>query len=525
MTQNCYTWSMTLPSQIHVFSRNGTYYFRRRIPKDLLNQYYPAKQIIFSLRTKDRREADKLARIKSVQLDQEFQHKRDTFEHAKNVLLPYPQKEITENDIESICKLWVSDVLEVDEEHRMEGISDEEFQFFNKNLKNSSEEERYNFARGYTKHIEADMLGFCVEKGYIISKNSPIYKKLAYKFLQAEVETIQKRLARDRGEIIETSKISTSNTQHNNLTLYQVFSKWKLEAKPKHKTTAEWELVINRFNELHGTLSLYRITKAHIVAFKDNRLMVGNASATVTKQLGALSSLLQYSVDNDFIKTNVAAGVKVAKSKVEKKSRLPYQIKDLNKIFSCPIYTDNHRPLGGGKEASYWLPLLALYTGARLEELGQLQKDDIQQLNKIWYIRISDEAEGTSLKTYSSRRNMPIHPKLLKLGFLEYIKQQQDKIFPALKPDSHKSLTGNFSKWWGRYARDTIGITDKRKVFHSFRHTFKDACRNSGIHQEIHDTFTGHTGNNVGSAYGTGASLKQLARQIKELKYEGLIIG
>ena len=51
------------------------------------------------------------------------------------------------------------------------------------------------------------------------------------------------------------------------------------------------------------------------------------------------------------------------------------------------------------EEAAYWLPLLALYTGARLEELGQLRKKDIKESNGIWYINITDEAEGASLKT------------------------------------------------------------------------------------------------------------------------------
>ena len=64
-----------MASQIHVFNRSGTYYFRRRVPKDLLS-LYPSSQIIFSLKTKDRKEADRLARIESVRLDQEFEQKR-----------------------------------------------------------------------------------------------------------------------------------------------------------------------------------------------------------------------------------------------------------------------------------------------------------------------------------------------------------------------------------------------------------------------------------------------------------------
>ena len=106
---NCYTWSMALPSQIHLFNCNGTYYFRRHIPKDLLS-FYPSQQIIFSLKTKERRETDRLVRIESVKLDQEFQHQRST--------LPDKSMEgIPDEDIERICKLWITNVLEEDEEY------------------------------------------------------------------------------------------------------------------------------------------------------------------------------------------------------------------------------------------------------------------------------------------------------------------------------------------------------------------------------------------------------------------------
>lgn len=66
-----------MASQTHVFNRSGTYYFRRRVPKDLLS-FYPSSQIVFSLKTKDRKEADRLARIESVKLDKEFQCKGTT---------------------------------------------------------------------------------------------------------------------------------------------------------------------------------------------------------------------------------------------------------------------------------------------------------------------------------------------------------------------------------------------------------------------------------------------------------------
>lgn len=508
---------MDLPSQIHVFNRNGTYYFRRRVPKDLLS-LYPSSQIIFSLKTKDRREADRLARQESVRLDQEFHLKRTHLE-------AHSQGELSEADIEHICKLWIASVLEEDEEVRMEGLSDREYRKWAETLNIVDAGERHGLARGDTSLIEWEMEDFCESHGYRVVKDTPAYKKLAYAFLRANAEATRMQQARHRGEIVDTPKVPVINPQSHSATLSKIFDKWRLEANPKPKTLAEWELVISRFNALHGVLKIDQITKAHIVAYKDARLRGGNAPATVTKQLGALSSLLQYSVDNDLLRTNVAAGVRVARSKVEKKARLPYEIEDLRKIFSCPIYTKGERPQGGAGEGAYWLPLLALYTGGRLEELGQLRRKDIKQVDNVWCINITDEAEGTSVKTHSSRRVVPIHPVLLRLGFVEYSHQQREKVFPALKIDSHKSLTGNFSKWWGRYARKVIGIEDERKVFHSFRHSFKDACRNSGIHQEFHDAFTGHAGGNVGSTYGSGPSPRRLAEEMAKLAYEGLKIG
>jgi hypothetical protein len=50
--------------------------------------------------------------------------------------------------------------------------------------------------------------------------------------------------------------------------------------------------------------------------------------------------------------------------------------------------------------------------------------------------------------------------------------------------------------------RNKVKIIDTRKVFHSFRHTFKDACRAVGIEEAVHDALTGHTGNSISRKYG-----------------------
>jgi integrase len=167
----------------------------------------------------------------------------------------------------------------------------------------------------------------------------------------------------------------------------------------------------------------------------------------------------------------------------------------------------------------YWLTVLAMYTGARLEELGQSDIADIKNQNGIIYLDIHNNGEDRSLKTHSSKRFVPLHADLLELGFMDYVKSLDGtKLFPNLKPNVNGSLTATFSKWYNKYARRTVGIEDSRKVFHSFRHAFKERCREAGIMTEVHDRLTGHTPANVGGSYGD-YPLTVLSEAIGKLRF------
>jgi integrase len=220
--------------------------------------------------------------------------------------------------------------------------------------------------------------------------------------------------------------------------------------------------------------------------------------------------------------------VRLPKAKVEKKARVPFDREDLKLIFKATVFTKGERLGGGAGEAAYWLPLIALFTGARMTEIGQLRTTDVRRESAIDYLDITDEGEDNGVKTESSRRHVPIHPELIRLSFLNSVAEMRKsgagRLFPEIKADRMGVLTGNWSNWSGRYMREKIGITDARKVFHSFRHTFKDACRVAGIGQEIHDALTGHAeGANEGRNYGLGQHpLKPLAVAIKKVRYTGL---
>ncbi|WP_046863663.1 site-specific integrase [Microvirga massiliensis] len=256
---------------------------------------------------------------------------------------------------------------------------------------------------------------------------------------------------------------------------------------------------------------------------------------TLAKHMQLLHAFTRWAHAHNYTTENIAAGLIPPKSKIKAASqkRLSYSPTDIHTLFTSPIFTGcasaaRTRQPGNFlvRDERYWLPILALHQGCRLEELGQLKRSDVREENGIWYLdvtTISEEGEGHQkrLKTDSSHRMVPLHPTVIALGFLDYVRRHSGQIFPNLKPNREGRLTQAYSKKFARYC-DAIGMKDKRKVFHSFRHTFKDTCRKAKLGEEIHDALTGHAKDSEGRNYGSfGIDLENRADAMNRLQFAG----
>jgi integrase len=293
---------------------------------------------------------------------------------------------------------------------------------------------------------------------------------------------------------------------------------------------------VRRFEEMTGVHTTEEVTRQHAIRFIEQLQHAGQTPQNINMHLASLTKLLNYAVRLDLIKTNEASRLNV-KAPGGEKARRSFDLAALIGIFRSPVYSLGHRPKGGGGEASYWLPLLALFTGARLEELCQLHPDDLMRVAyhdkgreaSAWVIRITDEGEGQGLKNVGSRRRIPLHPELERLGFVSLAQQAKaegrKRVFHNLAPSVDGKEGGNFSKWFGRYLRDRCMVKDKRMVFHSFRHFFKEAMREVEIPKEINDALTGHESGDVGDKYGGDLyPLRPLVNAIARYKVPGLVL-
>lgn len=217
-------------------------------------------------------------------------------------------------------------------------------------------------------------------------------------------------------------------------------------------------------------------------------------AVTVNNRLRKLTAFFNWCKVNRYVTENPLAGMKVMTGSA-KEARLSFDSQDLVALL-------DHEALR--KEAvkhqwRFWLPLLGRYTGARLEELCQLRLDEFIEQQGIQCIRIDDSCDGQNLKNTGSRRVLPIHPTLIDRGLLQHVESVKatgvDRLFPDLEAVRGK-LGHAPSKWFSRY-KAKLGITDSRKTFHSFRHTFIDDLRDAAIQDSLIKRMVGHEDSSV----------------------------
>lgn len=530
----------------HLELRGRVHWYRRRIPLDLVSAYGSAREIRHSLRTSDRKEAVRLARLRSVELDNEFERKR-----RERAALEVPQPvwedlELTSEQIRRLCLLWQRSVLETDDANRIGGFIETDFDDLGAHLTEVQPALRQALARGQLDVIAPALHNYLFLCRVRVDEASPAYRQLQHQFLQTIIQTVEAQQRRLNGEVVQTETVAPASEvfqpklasagEHvfGSKDLYDLWEKAG-DDRPLG-TTSAFETAARQFGEFVRDLSMRQVTRKHVLAFRDKLREDGMKPKTIETKMALLCAMFQVALDAEIVDSNPASRIKVPQPKIKPVVRLPYGTEDLLKIFTDPIYNGDI-PKAAGGAAGVWLPALGLYTGARLEELAQLLASDVlEDPTHGWYLNIIDlvEDEGSGedtkgVKTPGSRRWIPVHPDLIKAGFLRYVRRVKEegehRLFPVLRKDRRGNYSGNWSKWWGRYSRKRMGITSRLRVFHSLRHTFKQACREAGIAEEVHDALTGHRGGGVGRSYGERQfPLGQLVKAMKRIRFTGVLL-
>jgi integrase len=167
--------------------------------------------------------------------------------------------------------------------------------------------------------------------------------------------------------------------------------------------------------------------------------------------------------------------------------------------------------------AKRWVPWLCAYTGARVGELAQLRKEDVQREGKHWMIVITPDA-GT-VKT-NEARTVVLHPHLIELGFIKFV-QAATPGHLFIRPSSQGGVLGPLQGLKNRLAEFVRTIVNDKNVApnHAWRHRFKSIGLDVGIEHRILDAIQGQRPRNVAETYGEVSIKAQAAAIIKLPRY------
>ena len=224
------------------------------------------------------------------------------------------------------------------------------------------------------------------------------------------------------------------------------------------------------------------------------------SAANANSLMSNMSSFLNWAVNEELLARNPARGLRLPDPVNKRDKRLPFAREQLHAIFNAPLYrgcVDGERGYNKvGNEhprnARFWVPLIALFTGARLGEICQLDTTDIRAIDGVSCIVVSQRSlvgsTDKQLKTSASDRLIPVHPTLIECGLLHFAeakrKAGETKLFDDIETGSTGSRPVAFSKWFTQFLR-ACGAQRSRTSFHSFRHNFRDELRAARVDHDI----------------------------------------
>lgn len=258
---------------------------------------------------------------------------------------------------------------------------------------------------------------------------------------------------------------------------------------------------------------------------------VGLSGNTINRNLTFISTMLKHAKKEGLYPAEpLDVGLYRTKhKKLARDQRPSFTLEDVRRIFTHPTWLGRKsaaRPHSPGaeitKDAIFWVPLIAAYSGLRREEICGLRLKDVADTDPVPHFVIRQNV-NRGLKNAQSQRSVPLHPHLIELGFPEHCAQLRAAgdldLFPDLRPaDENRTFGDALHHRWRELLKRQIGPDTGGKVFHSFRHYVISQLKQSRADIDLVRELVGHLhGNVTEDRYADAHDLNTLAELVSRL--------
>lgn len=357
----------------------------------------------------------------------------------------------------------------------------------------------------------------------------------------------------------------TSNVAESERDIQVLFEDYLSDQKKSLSSSGEADIrrTMQQFVEISGIRDVTAYRKAHTTAYKkriqllppnavrdypgltvDEIIKVVPADAprlrpkTINARLSSIAVFgkwLEDTTDGVVAANFTTAALPVAGTSVKMEE---FTDAEVCKILLNPTFTGcegerNQAKLGTYRVRDYrfWLPLMAAYSGCRLNELTQLLVSDVIERDGVLAFNITDAGDSQSLKTQQSKRLVPVHSVLVGLGFPERLSAAKaagsEYFFHDIPVDRHGRRSETAGKRFRKYlARIGIKGQGDRGGMHRFRHTVVEKLRSRGLYDHQIAPIVGHQTSIARMTSGYGSSNEMTLTQRKDaielIHYDGL---
>lgn len=554
--------------------RRNAWYLRVRIPQDLLLVYKPQTEIVQSLKTSDYSVACKRIHIERANVYSEFDEKRQQMKAAVDE--PDMLSGFVDYELEGVTLRWLVDVenrakaapAKREAWLKREGIEDipqnsAEILATLEDDMRRTHEEVIGLSDDAIHYGMDSAAKYLKERKITFDTKSAVFKQLGNMFSKANYEMALRSLRLQQGRPYAPSdaifmkhmgggvaQAALSSGIKKKITVKQLFAEYMKDPKKVRvlSTQKNYLIILRALEEQFGSDKyVHEITQEDVEQIRDlllhaptnaKKMAPGKtlkaasdlaviydwpliSRATVNVHLSKLNAVMAFAKHKRYILENPATGLLLEEKDSKKDKRNPFDTAQLQAIFSAPLYKgcvddeNGYNKVGKNypRRARFWVPLISLYTGMRLNEICQLEIADVVEHDNVNVIFIREESEdGNSekqVKTPAGIRYIPVHPELKKMGLMEYVvdmkKAGHKRLFPDLKKSPLGYFSVDFSKWFGRFLIN-VGVKKKKTSFHSFRHNFRDAMSKALVPHDYILLLGGWSGESVDSRYGGGNS-------------------
>lgn len=503
----------------NIYLRNNIFYYRKSIPIQLKIFFKNKSLYIRTLSTKSRVLALKYAKL----LNNKFNAIKEVYSmsfdiHLINKLVEEfhnTQLELTEKDLyntpnpeDTLFALCLKDTIKQLQKNYHDNIFEkEEIKLIANKL---------NYKPNIEEIHEIGKILLNSKINHLKAINEKINKGLYNKARLINTNTITNSNINETNKI-KVEEIETIASTFNKYIKYQsrednwkkdtldlnirVFKLLDMYFKDKSLKDIKFEDLID-FRDILFEIPLSYTTK-NFFKGKDLDFIINNnddyeklSNNVIHKYIIRVNQYLDYMYKLDYI---VKQDFKIPNIDPTGKKRQNYTNEEIQKISDL---------LKNDTKENQFITSIATYQGMRLKEITQLKKEDVLKIDDIHCISININDDKTT-KTDASIRTIPIHPKLIKLGFLEFVNSKNDNLFDI----DNRSFSTYFRKTYKN-------LINENKTFYCLRHNFIDTLTQNNQKIEHIKAFVGHAQNDKTTfGYTNPLNVKLLSELLKFINY------